>query len=65
LSFTFISGEELEQVLKLAGVLVLEETLGTASLAWVPTELGSSAIVLGLLAHNQSIPSLVDQRLVE
>lgn len=49
----------------MAGVLVFEETLGTASLAWVPTELGPSAIVLGLLAHNQSIPSLVDQRLVK
>jgi hypothetical protein len=49
----------------LAGILVLEESLGTASFAWVPTELRPSSVVLGLLANDKRVPSLVDQRLVQ
>jgi hypothetical protein len=51
--------------LKLAGILVLEESLSTTGFAWVPTELRSSSIVLGLLANDKRIPGFVDQRLVQ
>lgn len=65
LGLALIAREELEEILQLAGVLVLKETLGASSLAGVPAELRSTTVVLGLLAHNQSIPGLVYERLVE
>lgn len=65
LGLALIAREELEEVLQLAGVLILKETLGASRLAGVPAELRSTAVVLGLLAHNESIPGLMDERLVE
>lgn len=46
-------------------VFLLEEALGAAGLARVPTELRSASHVIGLLAVNQSIPCFVDQWLME
>lgn len=50
LSVAFISREELEQILELARVLLLQESLCAARPAWVPTEPRPPATVLGLLA---------------
>lgn len=65
LGLALIAREELKKILKLAGALVLEEALRTASLAGVPAELRSTTVVLWLLADNQRVPSLVDERLMQ
>lgn len=65
LRFALVSREELEQVLQLPRALILQETLGTARLAWVPAELRPSTIVFGLLADDKRIPCLVNERLVQ
>lgn len=65
LSFSLITREEFEQILKLTGALVLKETLGATCLAGMPAELRSTTIVLGLLAHNKRIPSFMNKRLVK
>lgn len=64
LGFRLISREEFEEILELAGVLLLQETLGPTSLAGVPTELGPSTKA-GLLAGDEILPSGMDERLVE
>lgn len=65
LGLALIAGEELEQVLKLAGVLLLQEALRTSRLARVPTELRTTSAKFSLLSRHKSIPSPVDEWLMQ
>lgn len=65
LGLALVAREELEKVLQLARVLLLEETLSSSGLAWMPAEARSSAGMLGLLAVEEGLPSFVDQGLVK
>lgn len=65
LSLTLITREEFQQILQLSRVLILQEALGATSLARMPTELGSSTVVLGLFADDKCVPSFMDERLMK
>lgn len=65
LSLGLVAREEFQQVLELARALLLEEALGAAGFAWVPTELGSSAVDGCVLFVDHVLPGGVNQRLVK
>lgn len=65
LGLALIAGEELEQVLELAGVLLLQEALSTPRLARVPTELRTASAKFSLLSRHKSIPGPVDEWLMQ
>ena len=57
--------EELEEVLQVAGRLVLDVALGAAGGVEVPAERGLVAVELALLAHQELAPGLEDGGLVQ
>lgn len=60
LGFRLVTREELQEILKLTGILLFQEALSTASLVWVPTELRAASAKLGLLARHQVFPGSMD-----
>lgn len=65
LGLALVAGEELEQILELAGILLLQEALSTSRLARVPTELGTASAKFSLFSRHKSIPSPVDEWLMQ
>lgn len=65
LGLALVAREELEQVLELAGILLLQEALSTSRLARVPTELGTASAKFSLLSRHKSIPGPVDEWLMQ
>ena len=63
--FRLCAGEEFQEILQLTGSLVFQEPLGAARLVGVPAEMRRAAGELGLLAGEEVLPGLVDERLVE
>lgn len=65
MSLALVTGKEFQKILELARALILEESLGAARLAWVPTELRSAAVVLRLFANDEGIPGFMNEGLVK